>query len=273
MRKPSKVAINELARDLDESVDPAGLSALTEWLDSYTVPSPPPPATEALIGQLRAYVPSAPRRRFREGGLEPWSLWGYMSHLWASARMLRWPWWAATTLVTAVGLLIAPYLGGQGLPLVLLAPPLVSAGVAHAFRASGAGSRALELSCAVHPSALILSRLLLVVGWVLGLGGLAALVLEGWSGQALPMLAAWAGASIFSGGVTLCLTYWAGPRAALIGALTLWLGAAILGVHSGFELPLGDSAFMLAVALAAVGCLLTVIGLRAGARLGNGLRG
>jgi hypothetical protein len=209
----------------DESpVTPDELDAVLAALDTYAAPEPPAAATAALIERLRAYVPApAPsrrRRRFRDEGLarSPWAVMGGL--FMAQARLFHAAWWLLTLLLA----LAWPYAATQvGAPLALLAPPLVVAGVAYAFREAGTPAAEIELSCPVRPAHLALVRVLLVMGWVtaLGLVGLA-----GGSADAAT-LTTWAAGMLLFGGATLVLTLWAGPWGALGLGLVAWAALAI----------------------------------------------
>jgi hypothetical protein len=205
-------------------VTPDELDAVLAALDTYAAPEPPAAATAALIERLRTYVPapepSRSRRRFREVGLatSPWAVMGGLFI--AQARLFHPAWWMLTLLLTLAWPYAAKHIGA---PLALLAPPLVVAGVAYAFREVGTPAAEIELSCLVRPAHLALVRVLLVMGWVtaLGLVGLAA------GSASAAALTTWAAGMLLFGGATLALTLWAGPWGALGLGLVAWAALAI----------------------------------------------
>lgn len=206
--------------DQVDGVTEAELKVVLDALGAYSAPEPPPGAAEALVERLRAYVPAPPpTRRFRAEGLAAAPAELALGAMLGQARVLPWTWWAASALVALALPVLARLVG---IAPALLFPPLVAASTAYAFRELGSPAMEIELTCPVRPAQVIIVRMMLVLGWIAGLGLLPTLLVAGGAGGAA--LAAWAAGLLLCGGAALLLTLWAGSWGGLILALGAWVG-------------------------------------------------
>lgn len=244
-------------REWSADLEPGEAERLIDRLAAHAVPEPSAQETEALIARLRPLVPRRRASRFRPAGMtaEPESI--LLAHLTAQARLFRPVWWLSSLLLVLGGLALAGPLSDLGLSLAVLAPVLVMAGLAYGFRTIRGGALELELSCPVTPVQMILSRLLVLLGYNFLLGLLAVLTL----GAPGLLLLSWTACLFLFTGLMLSLTLYMGTTAAVVGSLTLW-GLQLLMADVGLSLfALPGSRFWLPMQFSALALGLLLVGL------------
>lgn len=221
----------DLIRELSADLGPGAAEHLLDRLVSHTVPEPSAQETDVLIARLRPLLPRHQVRRFRPDGLtqDPGAI--LLAHLAAQTRLFRPVWWLGSLLLVLAGLILAEPLASGGLSLAVLAPVLVMAGLAYGFRTIRGGALELELACPVTPVQMILSRLLILLGYDFLLGVLAGLTI----GAPGLLLLSWTACLLLFTGLMLALTLCLGTTAAVVGALSLW-GLQLLLVERGLSL-------------------------------------
>lgn len=228
MKRPA----SEIAEELCDQIDPQEAAEVLGRLDLFMAPELPTQATEALISRLRPLVPRPRPRRFRAYGLDREPVLSLLHYLTTQARLFPWYWWLLSLGAVLAGLLAESFLAEYSLSLSAAAPLLVIGGVLTGFRFLKGGALLIELSCPVTPVQIILSRLIVMLGYYLVLG--AGLAMFSGSG-ALKLLLAWCAALFLFTGLMLLLTTLAGTAPAAIAALCLW-GAQVLMRDKGLSL-------------------------------------
>lgn len=263
MRPTDRDRLGQLARDMAEELAPDEFEAVAEFLGAYAAPEPALTRTEALISRLRPFVPPAPARpRFRDEGLtsSPWELaWGCLR---SQVRLFRPGWWLGSALAAGAMLALASI---YGITPTLVAPPLVAAGVAYAFREAGSATLEIELACPVQPAHVMMARLLVVLGWVSVLGAAATAAVPGSAGGLWPALAGWGAGLLLFGGLALVSLLRAGPWGALGLALMAWVALTAWKLSHGPSLHVWG---MTNGAAALLGAALIAVGLAGARRLG-----
>jgi hypothetical protein len=253
--------VAEINRDLEGRMAPHELADLLAKLDAQPVPYPTPAATEALIAALRPLVPPARRQRFRSQGLQAQPMVALLSQMVAQVREFPLAWWLATLAAVICGLVAAPALASANVPVSVLTPLLVIGGVMYSFRTLKGGALEIELSCPITPAQLILSRVMVMLGYYLVLGlGVAA-----WLGApAGALLLNWLAALLLFTGLMLTLTLSMGTVSATVLALLFW-GAQLLLREKMYSLFMeqGHPGWLqVQVSALVVGLLLSLLALR-----------
>jgi hypothetical protein len=237
------------------------VSRLSEW----QVPPPSPAETQRLLASLRTALPrpspvrQAIRARWqRQGAGLAWLL----DLARAQVSLFGPAFWLASVLVTLIG--AGAVLGSkpamQALLLSASGPFLAYLGTAIAFRGMQGRVLECELVCLPSPVQLALARLVIVLGYDVGLGLVLALVLwEGGASQVLTLALAWFMPLLLVAGLALLLSLRLSVQTATSLAYVSWLAVLAINTISGLKIfpptPLSDAVLggigltLLAVAL------------------------
>jgi hypothetical protein len=211
---------------------------LSEW----QAPRPSPADTQRLLARLATALPAlSPVRqairahRQRQGAGVRWLL--------ATARIqvsLFGPaFWLVSALVTLLGagVVLSKVLPDQGLLLRASGPFLAYLGTTIAFRGTAARALECELVCPPSPIQLALARLVVVLGYDIGLG--LALSLALWVGgteQVAALMLSWFMPLLLVAGLALALSLRLSIQVAASLAYGGWLAA--LAMDANVNLPL-----------------------------------
>ncbi|HUY77437.1 MAG TPA: hypothetical protein VMV29_11745 [Ktedonobacterales bacterium] len=218
-----------------------------------------------LLAALAPYVPApSPVRQAIRARMAQRS--GQLGWLIETARtqvsLFGLDFWLVSALITLVGVVVAlsNALPDQGLILRASGPLLAYLGTVVAFRGREAGTLELELACLPSPLQLAIARLVIVLGYDIGLG--AALSLALWAGGArdvLALLLSWLMPLLLVAGLALLLSLRLPIQAAASLAYGGWLAFLAIGVTPLFPaLPLTPLSELL---LGAVGLALLAVAL------------
>lgn len=215
---------DEIAHELDDQIDADLLNQVFQRLDGYAIPQPGPADTDRLIEAIRPLMPSAqaagaPARRFRSYGLERPGM-SLLRTLAPQLRLFHPLWWVLSVIVLVAGVIAE----GQGLPLAALAPALAVGGLAYSLGTLRGGALEMELACPVTPGQVVLARTVVVLGYHLVLGLVAAAVLPN-GGLAL---LGWCASLFFFAGLMLALTLMADTTVAAALTLAVWAAQMVL---------------------------------------------
>ena len=217
----------EIAQDIDRQIPEETLEHMMARLDRFAVPEPGPAETEALIAHLRPLMPPpapAAAPRFRDVALAPPRP-SMLRTLLPQIRLFHPVWWLGSLGAVLVALLVAGPLAAEGIPLSSLSPLLIIAGIAYGFASLRGAALELELSCPITPAQATLGRILVVLGYCLGLGALVALA---YRGPAVPLFLAWCAALVFFAGLVLALSLVTGTGGAIALSLLVWAAQLLL---------------------------------------------
>ena len=228
-------ALREQGASPEECADllPA-VHRLSEW----QAPQPEPADTRRLLARLTAEMPvSSPvRQAIREHRQHR------ISFLLAIARaqvsLFGLGFWLVSALVTLLGavVVLSRVLPDQGLVLRVSGPLLAYIGTIVAFRGREARVLELELVCPPSPLQLAVARLVIVLGYDVGLSlalGLALLV--GGTGQVLALTLSWLMPLLLVAGLALLLSLRLSLQAAAYLAYGSWLAVLTIGSISPFQ--------------------------------------
>jgi hypothetical protein len=216
------------------------LLRLSEW----QAPQPSPADTRRLVARLAsALAATSPvrqaireQRQRQRGGL-PWLL--------ATARtqvsLFGLAFWLVSALVTLIGVgaVLGRVLDEQDVLLAVSGPFLAYLGTSIAFRGPGLRVLELELVCLPSPLQLALARLVIVLGYDLGLGLILGLAL--WAsggGQVLALLLSWFMPLLLVAGLALLLSLRFSAQIASALAYGSWLIALALDSLSRLQVSL-----------------------------------
>jgi hypothetical protein len=202
-------------KDIDEYLPPA--RALQDW----PAPAPSHAMVERLLG-VNSRGPSR-RRSFSFG----WLL------LRAQMQVMHRELWIATALVMAIGTLLTWHLplNGVFIPLAWVAPLAAAVGVAMVYGIQADPAFEIELALPVSPRLLLLTRLVLVFSFDLGLGLIASLVLStAQSGSSFfPLVVTWLAPMAFLSALSFFVTVlWCASEAGISLSLGLWTVLTVL---------------------------------------------
>lgn len=225
--------VNLLQEQGEPETEIPDLAHMLTRLDEWDAPKPTAIETQQLLARLRPLVPAPSPVRRALRGTQPQSS-GELGVLLETARaqvsLLRLPFWAASVVITLLGIWAVFVLPPAAHTLVLhaLGPLLAALGVAAAFRSAGTGTLEVELACPASPVQLTLARLLVVLGYDAGLTLLLGLWLWIGPGIALAGLAAaWFAPLLLVAGVALMLTLRLPAALAASLAYAGWLGVLL----------------------------------------------
>ena len=243
-------ALREQGASPEECADllPA-LRRLSEW----QAPQPSPADTQRLLARLTSALPafSPVRQAIREHRQHR------VTELLATARaqvsLFGLGFWLVSALVTLVGaaVVLSNVLPDQELVLRASGPLLAYLGTIVAFRGRGARTLELELVCLPSPLQLVLARLVVVLGYDIGLSlALSLLLWAGGAGQVLALTLSWLMPLLLVAGLALLLSLRFSVQTAAALAYGSWL--AFLAISSISNL----QALLLAPALIVLpGCI------------------
>ncbi len=215
------------------------LSRLSEW----QAPQPSPADTQRLLARLAPQTPArSPVRQAIRAQQQRRDL--NLSWLLFLARtqvsLFGWAFWLVSALVTLVGaaVVLGSVLPDQGETLLrVLGPFLAYLGTVIAFRGTRLQVLELELVCLPSPVQLALARLVIVLGYDLGLGCVLGLML--WlsgSGQVLALLLSWFMPLLLVAGLALLLSLRLSAQAAAALAYGSWLAFLALDTLSPLQI-------------------------------------
>ncbi len=216
----------------------ADLLPAVRRLSEWQAPQPEPADTRRLLAHLTAELPvSSPvRLAIREHQQHRHM---NVSLLLATARaqvsLFGLGFWLVSALVTLLGavVVLSKVLPDQVLVLRLSGPLLAYLGTIVAFRGRGARVLELELVCLPSPLQLVIARLVIVLGYDVGLCLALALVLwVGGIGDVLALTLSWLMPLFLVAGLALLLSLRLSVQAATSLAYVSWL---ILGIVSPLQ--------------------------------------
>jgi hypothetical protein len=209
---------------------------LSEW----QAPQPEPADTRRLLARLTSALPafSPVRQAIREHRQHR------ISFLLATARaqvsLFGLDFWLVSALVTLIGavVVVSKAISNQDVALLVLrasGPLLAYLGTIVAFRGRGERVMELELVCLLSPLQLAMARLVIVLGYDVGLSLALSLVLwAGGSGQVLALTLSWLMPLLLVAGLALLLSLRLSVQAAASLAYGSWL--AVLAISTNFHL-------------------------------------
>jgi hypothetical protein len=217
------------------------LLRLTEW----QAPQPSPADTQRLLVRLISQMPGlspvrqaiSTRQQSRHG-----SLFWLLVVARAQVSLFGLSFWLASALITLVGAgaVLGHLLSAQDVLLSILGPFLGYLGTIVAFRGPGMQVLELELVCLPSPWQLALARLVIILGYDLGLGFVLGLAL--WASgaeQVLALLLSWFMPLLLVAGLALLLSLRLSVQAAASLAYGSWLAVLALDTISPIQaLPL-----------------------------------
>lgn len=258
--------LGELLREQGASPEErADLLPALRRLSEWQAPQPEPADTRRLLARLTPALPapSAVRQAIRAHQQRRHA---NVSLLLATARaqvsLFGLGFWLVSALVTLVGsvVVLSKILSDQEVVLRASGPLLAYLGTLVAFRGRGARVLELELVCPPSPLQLVMARLVIVLGYDVGLG--LALGLALWAGGAEHVLAltlSWLMPLLLVAGLALLLTLRLPVQAAASLAYGSWL--AILTICSTTNLQALLLTPELSVLPGCIGVVLLVIAL------------
>ena len=211
-----------LQEDVETAVAAQELRPLLSQLREAEPPTPTAVQTDTLINSL---LPELPTQLAPQPMWQQWQTAVTSSWLWllcqSQLRVVRQAIWVASAIVMIIGAAISLIWQngtmGNGLPLILLAPVVAAIGIASLYGSDDCVWE-LEMTTAVPPRLLLLTRLILVFGFDLLLTLLASLTLS----LILPEVTLWS-----------LITTWLAPMTFLTTIaflITILSGAAEIGI-------------------------------------------
>lgn len=225
-------ALREQGATPEECADllPA-LRRLSEW----QAPQPSPADTLRLLSRLTPELPahSPVRQAIREHRQHRISL--LLATARAQVSLFGLGFWLVSALITLVGavVVLSKLLSDQDVVLRASGPLLAYLGTIVAFRGRGARVLELELVCLPSPLQLAMARLVIVLGYDVGLCLALALVLwAGGTGDVLALTLSWLMPLLLVAGLALLLSLRLSVQAAASLAYVSWL---VLGIVSPLQ--------------------------------------
>ena len=225
-------ALREQGASPEECADllPA-LRRLSEW----RAPQPEPADTRRLLARLASALPafSPVRQAIREHRQRRVAFLGAVARTQVSLFGLGF--WLVSALVTLVGavVVLSKVLPDQEVVLRASGPLLAYLGTIVAFRGRGARVLELELVCLPSPLQLAMARLVIVLGYDVGLSlALGLLLWAGGAGDVLALTLSWLMPLLLVAGLALLLSLRLSVQAAAALAYGSWL---VLGIVSPLQ--------------------------------------
>jgi hypothetical protein len=244
----------ELLREQGASPEEcADLLPAVHRLSEWQAPQPSPADTRRLLARLTAELPtfSPVRLAIRAHRQHRVSL--LLATARAQVSLFGLDFWLVSALVTLLGavVVLSNALPNQELVLRASGPLLAYLGTIVAFRGREARVLELELVCLPSPLHLALARLVIVLGYDVGLGFVLSMVLwAGGSGQVLALALSWLMPLLLVAGLALLLSLRLSVQAAASLAYCGWLAFLAIGTISNLQ------ALLLAPALGVLpGCI------------------
>lgn len=230
--------LRERLRELDAT--PAEIAAwtplvrrLAEWPEGHITPAD----QRHLLSVLEQAIPlhAAVRQAIREQ--TPRRVTALLITARTQVRLFGLGFWLVSALITLLGaaVVLGKMIPDQELALRVSGPLLAYLGTIVAFRGRGARVLELELVCLPSPLQLAIARLVIVLGYDVGLSLVLSLVLwAGGSGQVLTLTLAWFMPLLLVAGLALLLMLRFSVRTASAVAYGSWL--AFLAMSAVFHL-------------------------------------
>lgn len=242
--RPEQLA--ELLRE--QGVAPEELADLlpaVHRLSEWEAPQPQPADTQHLLAQLMPALPlySSVRQTIREQQRQHTSISWLLATARAQVSLFGPGFWLVSALVTLVGAVVvlsnlSTALPEQELLLRASGPFLAYLGTVIAFRGIGVRVLECELVCLPSPLQLAIARLVVVLGYDLGLGLALCLALwAGGEGQVLALLLSWFMPLLLVAGMALLLSLRLSIQAAASLAYGSWLTVLVIDTASTFHAP------------------------------------
>jgi hypothetical protein len=231
-------ALREQGAEPEEIADllPA-LGRLSEW----QAPQPSPTDTQRLLARLMPQMPALSpvrqairARQQRQGASLSWLLETARTQV----SLFGLDFWLASVLATLVGtsVVLSKDFSTQELVLRAIGPVLAYLGTIFAFRGTGAQVLEFELVCLPSPLQLAVARLVIVLGYDLGLGFALGLALwMGGVGQVLALTLSWFMPLLLVAGLALLLSLRLSVQTAAALAYGSWLAFLALDTLSPLQ--------------------------------------
>jgi hypothetical protein len=214
----------------------ADLLPAVRRLSEWQAPQPTPADTRHLLARLVPELPAlSPVRQAIREHQQRTSVAFLLATARAQVSLFGLGFWLVSALVTLVGavVVLSKVLPDQELVLRLSGPLLAYLGTIVAFRGRGARVLELELVCLPSPLQLAIARLVIVLGYDVGLCLALALVLwVGGTGDVLVLTLSWLMPLLLVAGLALLLSLRLSVQAAASLAYVSWL---VLGIVSPLQ--------------------------------------
>ncbi|MBO0687567.1 MAG: hypothetical protein J2P45_30835 [Candidatus Dormibacteraeota bacterium] len=258
---PSQRLVDSLREQGSSPEESAELLPALLRLGEWQAPEPSGPDTERLIARLTAELPAhsevreAIRKHSRDLGL-------LLATAGAQVSLLGISFWLISALLTLAGavVVLSRLLPDEALVLRIGGPLLAYLGAAAAFRGRDARILELEFTCLPSPAEIVLARLVVVLGYDVGLAlGLGLLLWAGGSTDVLELTLSWFMPLLLVAGLALLLSLRLPLRAGVSLAYIGWL--AFLAVTAVGSVPSPISPPVLLGVAGGVGVALLAIAL------------
>jgi hypothetical protein len=199
--------------------------------------------TQRLLVQLTPALPApSPVRQAIREERQRGSLYWLLSLARTQVSLMSLSFWLVSAFVTLLGALVVltiPRLEDPVFYLRAMGPLLAYLGTVSAFRGTQLRVLEFELACLPTPWQLALARLVIVLGYDVGLGLAFCLVLwAGGAGQVLALLISWFMPLLLVAGLALLLSLRLSIQAAAALAYGSWLALLALSATFQFQAPL-----------------------------------
>lgn len=228
-------ALREQGATPEECADllPA-LHRLSEW----EAPRPEPADTRRLLAHLTSALPafSPVRQAIREHRQHRISL--LLATARAQVSLFGPGFWLVSALITLLGaaIVLSNLRLDQEMVLRISGPLLAYLGTIIAFRGKGARVLELELVCLPSPLQLAVARLVIVLGYDVGLGlALGLLLWAGGAGHVLALTLSWLMPLLLVAGLALLLSLRLSTQAAASLAYVSWLAFLVISTIPGLQ--------------------------------------
>jgi len=219
------------------------LLRLSEW----QAPQPSPADTRRLLARVAPDLPtqSPVRRAIRSHQQQRVAF--LLTTARAQVSLFGLDFWLVSALITLLGasVVLGRVAPDQELVLRVGGPLLAYLGTIAAFRGGDARVLELELACLPSPLQLTLARLVIVLGYDVGLGFVLSLLLwAGGSGRVLALTLAWLMPLLLVAGLALLLSLRLSVPAAAAVAYGSWLAIVAIGTTSSLRALLSAPALL-----------------------------
>ncbi|SRR6266567_3085078 len=225
----------------------ANLLPAVRRLSEWQAPHPTPADTRRLLAVLSTALPafSPVRQAIREHRQHRISL--LLATARAQVSLFGLGFWLVSALVTLLGavVVLGRVIEDQDVVLRAGGPLLAYLGTIVAFRGRGARVLELELVCLPSPLQLALARLVIVLGYDVGLSlALSLLLWAGGTGQVLALMLAWFTPLLLVAGLALLLSLRLSVQAAASLAYGSWLVFLAISTISNLQARAGAPALI-----------------------------
>ena len=216
--------------------DIALLAPVLQYLAGWKVPAPSPADTQRLLSHLIPLLtkPSPVRQALRARRRDAWGhLLFFVEVARAQVSILRPRFWLLSAFVTLLGMLIVFSIPNLNSAFVLrvLGPLLAYLAALSVFRGMRLGMLEFELSCPPSPQQLTLARLMIVLGYDVGLGLLCSLLLWFGGGENFLVLTLhWLMPLLLVTGLALLFSLYLPITRAAGLAYSCWLAVSLLTI-------------------------------------------